>query len=105
MYFNRIYFLILLSFLILGVTLYNFSLLKKEYSLVNTYGGGMASFNLLSLHTNNFIERIKKNFDISNKLGLPIVDLYMPEKSDSILNKDLPLNIKKWVPGLSNKSL
>jgi hypothetical protein len=98
-YFNRIYFLILLSFLILGVTIYNFSLVKKEYSLVNTYGGGAASFNLLSLHANNFIERIKKNFDTGNEFGLPIVDLYIPEKSDSILNKDLPLNIKKWVPG------
>ena len=57
------------------------------------------NYNLLSLHANNFIEGIKINFVNNNQIGLPIVDLYTPEKSDSILKKDLPVNIRKWVPG------
>ena len=99
MFFNRTYFLIFLFFFILGITFFNLSVLKKEYTLVNKHGYVYHNHNLLSLHFDNLIERLKIKLTNNNQIGLPTVDLHTPKKSNSILNKNFPSNIKKWVPG------
>jgi hypothetical protein len=97
MFFNKVYFFILVFFLVLGITFFNFSVLKKEYRLINIH---MSLFqNLVTLNAENYIEKFKINFYKSKKNGLPIVDLFMPKKSNAILNSNFPKNAKKWVSG------
>ena len=97
MFFNKVYFFILIIFLVLGITFFNFSVLKKEYRLINIH---MSLFqNLVTLNAENYIEKFKINFNKSKKNGLPIVDLFTPEKSNAILDSNFPQNVKKWVSG------
>jgi len=97
MYFNKTYFFILIFFLVLGITFFNFSVLKKEYLLSNIYSGSFQ--NLVTLNAENYIEKFKINFNKSKKNGLPIIDLFTPEKSNALLDSNFPQNVKKWVSG------
>ena len=99
MFINKIFPLVLLSFLIAGVTFLNLSILKKEYFISNLYGSSASQINILSLHIDNFIERLKIKLINNNQTGLPVVNLHTLDKSNSLLNKNFPVNIKEWVLG------
>ena len=98
MHFNKTYFLIIFLISCLGATFFSYSIFSKEYRLVNIYGGGNASANLVDLEKKALFSNIQSKISLQSAIGLPVVDLFVPDKSHSVLNEDLPKNIKKWVP-------
>ena len=98
MFFNKVYFFIILIFVSVGAFFYAYSNLQDEYRLTNSHGAAQTSVNLLDLHSDYFLDALTTKFTSSDLYGLPIVDLYMPEKSQSTLQSNIPINIKKWVP-------
>jgi hypothetical protein len=82
--------------MLLGIaaSVFNYSVLKKEFSLGNIYGNQGLEINLLDLHSQNFLGRLKNKFYQINSKGLPVRDFFIPEKSIEFLNQRLPHNIK-----------
>jgi hypothetical protein len=98
MFFNKNYLFIILFVLSIGVIFFNYEALKREYNIVNSHGGGSSTINLVDLYSGYFVDNIVSKFTAKSLPGLPVIDLYMPEKSISVLESELPKNIKNWVP-------
>ena len=78
MFFNKVYFFILIIFLVLGITFFNFSVLKKEYRLINIH---MSSFqNLVTLNAENYIEK----FNLENEIRFDVISIIMNSKHTEI---------------------
>jgi hypothetical protein len=99
MFFNKVYLYILLVVIAIGTTFFLYSSLKNEYRLTNSHGGARTTINLLSLESTYLVDSLAVKFTANDLKGLPIVDLYLSDKSKSSLSSNIPKNIKNWVPG------
>ena len=100
MNFNRIHWLVITILCLFGGTAAVWSELytnwRSEYTLMYSQRHPL---NLLAPSVALFKNTVVRYFRTEEKLGLPLVRLFIPEKKKAQLMKDIPNNIKKWQGG------